>query len=379
LALVPGHGVKSAFEGKNDSKMRSILLNPGPVSISETVRKAAVSTDLCHREPEFFTLQKGLRNRLLNVYGCDPSRWTAVLLGGSGTTALEAMLSSLLPRDARLLVIENGVYGERISRIAEIHGIEYQVVSHPWMDAIDYDRVSALLATGEFNYLAVVQHETTTGRLNDISRLAGMCEEHAVSLLLDAVSSFGAEAIPFDSPALTACAVTANKCLHGIPGLCFVISRREAIENAIDPPRSLYLHLPLWVKQQDIGSTPFTPPVNGLLALNQALIELQEQGGWRARHARYHKLADKVGRTLECYSVAPLLGPGQSSCVLRSYCLPADKSYEDIHDGLKQRGFIIYAGQGELQEAMFRISTMGDISDYDMERLLASLSAVFGG
>ena len=165
--------------------MRSILLNPGPVSLSEKVRKAAVSTDLCHRDPEFFALQDRLRSNLIDVYRCDPSQWTAVLLGGSGTMALEAMLSSLLPRNARLLVLENGVYGERISRIAEIHGIEYQPVAHQWMEAIDFDRVSQLLANGEFSHLAAVQHETTTGRLNDISRLALLCEEHGVSLLLD--------------------------------------------------------------------------------------------------------------------------------------------------------------------------------------------------
>ncbi len=357
--------------------MRSILLNPGPVSLSEKVRKAAVSTDLCHREPEFFNLQNRLRSDLINVYRCDPSQWTAVLLGGSGTMALEAMLSSLLLREARLLVLENGVYGERISRIAEIHGIEYQAVAHRWMEAIDFDRVSQLLASGKFSHLAAVQHETTTGRLNDIARLAGLCEEHGVSLLLDAVSSFGAEAVPFDSPALLACAATANKCLHGIPGLCFVVSRRDAIETAVEPPRSLYLHLPLWARQQDQGSTPFTPPVNGLLALNQALVELKEQGGWKARHARYHKLADGVARALDGYGVEAMLEPGESSCVLRSYRLPQDRSYADIHDGLKQRGFVIYAGQGSLATEMFRISTMGDITDYDMERLLASLVAVF--
>jgi 2-aminoethylphosphonate-pyruvate transaminase len=357
--------------------MRSILLNPGPVSLSEKVRKAAVSTDLCHREPEFFELQDRLRAGLIEVYCGEPSQWKTVLLGGSGTAALEAMLCSLLPADARLLVLENGVYGERISAIAKIYGIHFESFSHQWMDAIDYDRVSELLATGGFSHLAAVQHETTTGRLNDIPRLAQLCEQHGVKLVLDAVSSFGAEHIPFDSPALFALAATANKCLHGIPGLCFVVCRPEAIESAMEPPRSLYLHLPTWANQQDLGSTPFTPAVNGMLALEQALVELQEQGGWRARHARYLKLANDVERALGRYDVETLLDPVVSSCVLRSYRLPADRSYEEIHDGLKQRGFVIYAGQGSLATELFRISTMGDISDYDMERLLAALAAVF--
>ena len=357
--------------------MRFILLNPGPVSLSDGVRKAAVKADLCHREPEYFSLQDRVRSGLLDVYALDPGTWTSVLLGGSGTTALEAMLSSLLPRDARLLVIENGVYGERISRIAEIHGMTHQAVEHQWTDAIDLKRVEDALSGGEFTHLAAVHHETTTGRLNDIGALTGLCERQGVQLLLDAVSSFGAEHIPFESPALAACAATANKCLHGIPGLCFVVSRRKALKQSVEPPRSLYLHLPLWADKQDQQETPFTPSVNGVLALEQALEELAGQGGWQARHAHYSQLAGKVKRALAAHEVKPLLQQGESSCVLNAYRIPEGKTYADIHDGLKQRGFVIYAGQGSMVTEMFRISTMGDISDYDMERLLAALHTVF--
>jgi len=357
--------------------MRHILLNPGPVSISDGVRKAAVSDDLCHREPEYFALQDRVRNGLLNVYGLNALEWTCVLLGGSGTTALEGMLSSLLQRDARLLVIENGVYGERISRIAEIHGVGFATVKHEWTDPIDFERVAEALAGQGFTHVAAVHHETTTGRLNDIDRLAKLCEQQGVELLLDAVSSFGAESIPLDSPALMACAATANKCLHGIPGLCFVVCRKAALEKAADPPRSLTMHLPLWAEQQDRQGTPFTPAVNGLLALDKALKELVEQGGWHARHAHYSNLAGKVKRALSSQGIQPLLNPGESSCVLNAYRLPERQSYDDIHDRLKQRGFVIYAGQGSLAAGMFRVSTMGDISNYDMERLLAALSSVF--
>jgi 2-aminoethylphosphonate-pyruvate transaminase len=357
--------------------MRHVLLNPGPVSISAGVRKAAVSDDLCHREPEYFALQDRVRSGLLDVYGRDPGEWTCVLLGGSGTTALEAMLSSLLPRDAQLLVIENGVYGERISRIAEIHGVGFQATKHEWTDVIDFEKVAVALTNGEFTHVAAVHHETTTGRLNDIARLAKLCEQHGAELLLDAVSSFGAESIPFESPALIACAATANKCLHGIPGLCFVLCRRPALEKAAEPPRSLTMHLPLWAENQDRQGTPFTPAVNGLLALDKALKELAEQGGWQARHAHYTNLASKVKRALASQGIEPLLNPGESSCVLNAYRLPEQRTYDEIHDRLKQRGFVIYAGQGSLATGMFRISTMGDISNYDMERLLAALSSVF--
>ncbi len=352
-------------------------MNPGPVSLSDGVRRAVAAADLCHREPEFAALQDRVRSKLTAIYHLESNTWAPVLLGGSGTTAVEAMLTSLLPGNGRLLVLENGVYGERLSRIAEIHGIESQAIKHGWCESWDLDRVASLLVAGRFTHVAAVHHETTCGRLNPVDRLAALCERNGVELLLDTVSSFGAEWIPFQSPALSACAVTANKCLHGIPGLCFVVLRRTALARAVAPPRSLALDLALWAAHQDRGSTPFTPAVNGMLALDQALSELDNEGGWRVRHARYHRLTERVAHCLAARGVHPLLPVTESSCVLRAYTLPQGKSYAEVHDGLKQRGFIVYAGQGELAREIFRISTMGNITEYDIERLLASLEMVF--
>lgn len=357
--------------------MRAILLNPGPVTLSDGVRRAAVEADLCHREPEFFDLQDAVRTGVPAVYDLDGTEWPAVLLGGSGTTALEAMMTSLLDQHARLLVLENGVYGERLSRIAALHGIAAEAVSIGWKEAWDLEAIEQRLASGGVTHVAAVHHETTTGRLNPVAELAALCERHEAALLLDTVSSYGAEAIPFDSPALVACAGTANKCLHGLPGLCFVVVRQLVLENA-PPPRTLTLHLPMWAEHQAQRSTPFTPPVASLLALRQALAELEDQGGWRARQRRYRQLAARVRRVLEVCGVSPWLPPEESSCVLRSYGLPDGLTYNDVHDGLKLRGFVVYAGQGGLGDEMFRVSTMGEISDYDLSRLETALEAVFG-
>ena len=358
--------------------MRSILLNPGPVSLSEGVRRAVVKLDLCHREPEFFKLQDKVIRGLLDIYQCDPALWTAVLVGGSGTSAMEAMLASLLPAEANVLVLENGVYGERLSRIAGIYGIRHQALKVAWGEAIDLKALADLLASGDFSHVLAVHHETTTGRLNPVDEIASLCTQNGVQLLLDAVSSFGAEAIPFEQKSLQAIAATANKCLHGIPGLAMVLCRREALEQDIKP-RSLSLHLQGWAEQQAKQSTPFTPPVNALLGLAQALKELKKQGGWKARRSRYRKLAARVADTCQELGVEQWLPAEVSSCVLRSYHLPAGMTYNELHDGLKQQGFVIYAGQGDLAAQLFRISTMGEISDYDMARLVNGLRTVIAG
>lgn len=358
--------------------MRPILLNPGPVSLSEGVRRAVARMDLCHREPEYFKLQDKVIQELLDIYQCDPDLWTAVLIGGSGTSAMEAMMASLVPSDANVLVLENGVYGERLSQIANIYGIPHQALSVAWGEEIDLQAVSDLLESGVFSHVAAVHHETTTGRLNPVDEIASLCTEHKVKLLLDAVSSFGAESIPFEQPSLQAIAATANKCLHGIPGLAMVLCRRDALNQGIKP-RSLCLHLPGWAEQQAKQSTPFTPPVNALLGLKQALKELRKQGGWKSRRSRYLKLASHVARTCAELGVKPWLPAAVSSCVLRSYHLPEGMTYDELHDGLKQQGFVIYAGQGDLAVRLFRISTMGEICDYDLARLEHALRLVIGG
>jgi 2-aminoethylphosphonate-pyruvate transaminase len=358
--------------------VKSILLNPGPVSLSEGVRRAVTRVDLCHREPEFFELQDQVISGILDVYQCDPTQWAAVLIGGSGTSAMEAMVASLVPGDAHVLVLENGVYGERLSRIANIYGIRNQALKTAWGDAIDLKALAELLASGDFSHVLGVHHETTTGRLNPVEDSASLCTEFGLELLLDTVSSFGAESIPFNQDSLQAIAATANKCLHGIPGLAMVLCRRDALKQDIEP-RSLSLHLPGWAEHQLRQSTPFTPPVNALLGLAQALKELDKQGGWKSRRSRYRNLADRVADTCKNMGVAPWLPAQESSCVLRSYHLPAGLTYNELHDGLKQNGFIIYAGQGDLAAQMFRISTMGEISDYDMARLEQALRSVIAG
>jgi 2-aminoethylphosphonate-pyruvate transaminase len=346
-----------------------LLLNPGPVTLSARVRNSLLQTDLCHRESEFFDLQDEARARLLQIYALDPAQWTAVLMTGSGTAAVESMVAALVPENGKLLVVENGVYGERISAIATQYRIAQTVVKHEWMQAADVARIAATLdADRSITHVAAIHHETTTGRLNDLRALAAVCRERGVRLLVDGVSSFGAEAIDFADPTIAAVAATANKCLHGVPGAAFVIVRRDALEVAAS--RTYYLDLGRLARLQDQRNTPFTPSVHAYYALVEALRELADEGGWTARHARYAALAEQVRAGLAARGMASVLPADQSSVVLRAYRLPNGVSYPRLHDALKACGFVIYAGQGGLSAELFRISTMGDIHAADIERLL---------
>lgn len=354
-----------------------ILLNPGPVTLSPRVRAALNGPDLCHREPEFAELQGRIREQLLRVYDLDPARYAAVLLTGSGTAAMEAMLSSLASAQGKLLIIENGVYGERMSKIAAIHKIAHVTLPMQWGAEIDTARLRMVLDEHqEVSQIAVVHHETTTGRLNRIEPIAQLCAERGVGLLLDGVSSFGAEHLEFDEWGVMACAATANKCLQAVPGVAFVIVRREAVRDASLPQRSLYLDLNTYCREQDRGGTPFTQSVQCFYALAEALAEFAEQGGWQARRARYATLAERVRHGLQRLGIKPLLADGASSVVLNAYQLPNGVRYERLHDHLKAHGFVIYSGQGSFAQSIFRISTMGAIDAVDIERLLEAFAAM---
>ncbi|MCE7902586.1 MAG: aminotransferase class V-fold PLP-dependent enzyme [Gammaproteobacteria bacterium PRO9] len=357
-----------------------VLLNPGPVTLTDRVRAALTEGDWCHREPEFAALVQDINRRLAGVYPDMADRFQAVTLAGSGTSAVEAMLATFAPDHATTLVISNGVYGERIARMLEAHGKPHQVLSHGWTEAIDIPRVRRQLEQeAAITHVVVVHHETTTGRLNDLHRLGALCRELGKTLLLDAVSSFGAERIDAEAWQLGALAGTANKCLHGVPGLSFVLARDTLWAAPANRTAGVYLDLrPYHAGQHRDGFSPFTLPVQVAFALREALMEHADGGGTAARRQLYGTRAGTIGATLRASGVEPLLPEADYSTVLWSWRLPAGHGYQRLHAALKEEGFIIYAGQGDLGAQIFRIAHMGDIREDDLERLCAALVRILG-
>ncbi len=350
------------------------LLNPGPVTLTRRVRLAMLREDLCHREPEFAMLQCEIRRRLVSVYTEASRDFTAILLTGSGTAAVEAMVGSLVPKDGHALVVANGVYGERMAAMLEAQGKTVHLARADWTEPMNLAAAEQVLASEpKITHVLAVHHETTTGRLNDIPALGALCHRYGVSLLLDCVSSFGGEAIDFENWNLEACAGTANKCLHGVPGVSFVMARKSAMESRRSGATSVYLDLFRHYAEQRKGSSPFTHSVHVCYALAEALKELADSGGWRGRHAHYAMLSRQVFDGLREQGIEPLLDlAAPSSSVLTAYRVPGGSDYASLHDFLKAAGFVIYAGQGKLAQEIFRIAVMGTINSNDIERLLAA-------
>jgi 2-aminoethylphosphonate-pyruvate transaminase len=352
------------------------LLNPGPVTLTTRVRQALLRPDLCHREPEFSALQTEIRERLVKVYEGSKD-FTATLVTGSGTAAVEMMVGSLVPKGARALVVMNGVYGERIASILEAQGKEVLKAQAEWTSPMNLDATERILAEEpNISHVLAIHHETTTGRHNNIASLGALCRKYNKPLLLDAVSSFGGEEILFDDWNVEACAATANKCLHGVPGISFVLARRQALSERKSGATSVYLDLFRQNAEQEKGSSPFTQSVHVCYALLEALKELEDMGGWEARHRRYQALSKMIFDGLAAQGISPLLPiQGPSSQILTAYRMPPGCHYAGLHDFLKERGFVIYAGQGKFSQEIFRIAVMGDFHTTDAEKLLSDCKA----
>ena len=351
-----------------------VLLNPGPANTSPRVRQALLTPDLCHREPEFFEVMRECRERLVHAAGVAPA-FGAVLFTGSGTAAVEATLASAVPDGRVLLVINNGVYGDRMQRIARAHRIPTETLAYDVTTPVPPDDVArALREHPGISHVAVVHHETTTGLLNPVEAIADVAAAAGRRVVVDAMSSLFGEPLAAGREGIDFVTASANKCLQGIPGISFVLARRTALAALQGrPPRSIYLDLWNHWTTQEHDNTPFTPAVQVLHAMREALAELQEEG-MAVRIARYAENCRVLRRGMAALGFDILVPEGARSNILTTFRLPPGLGYDALHDAMKRRGYVIYAGQGEIRTYAFRVSNMGTLTPKDMQGVVTAFA-----
>lgn len=355
-----------------------ILLNPGPVNVSERVRKALHRPDICHRESEFTELLHGIQRKLLTAFvpGAEAD-YVAVVLTGSGTAAVEAAIMSSLPIGKRMLVINNGIYGERMSAMIGLHRLGTSEFKLDWGTRPDPERLQlALRQHPEVQAVGMVHHETTTGLINPVKEIAEVVDGQNRVFVLDSVSGLGGEAIDIAGPHVYMVAGTAGKCIQGFPGVSFVLVRKGFVERMKTyPKRSIYLHLTHYIDDQGNGTIPFTPAVQVYYAFDEALNELLEEGVAN-RQKRYKKTASLIRQRMNVLGLKAVLTPERQSNTITSYYLPAGLSYETLHDQLKEKGYVIYAGQGQLDQKIFRVANMGALTEQQIHEFLQAFEQV---
>lgn len=342
-----------------------ILLNPGPVNVSERVRQALLRPDICHRESEFTELLHGIQAKLLKAFvpGAEAD-YAAVLMTGSGTSAVESALMSSIPHGKRILIINNGIYGERLSQMVGLHRLGVSELKYEWMVKPDPERLRlALRQHPEAHGVAMVHHETTTGLLNPVKDIAEVVDSQNRVFILDAISALGGETIDIAGSHMYMVAGTAGKCIQGFPGVSFVLVRKGFLERMrAYPKRSWYLHLTHYVDDQGRGTVPFTPAIQIYYAFDEALNELLEEGVAK-RIQRYKKMAALIRSRMATIGIKPVLTPERQSNSITAFYLPEGVSYQSLHDRLKAQGYVIYAGQGNLENKIFRVANMGALTE----------------
>jgi 2-aminoethylphosphonate-pyruvate transaminase len=349
-----------------------ILLNPGPVNVSDRVRHALIRPDICHRESEFTELLHGIQAKLLQAFvpGAEAD-YAAVLITGSGTSAVESALMSSIPHGRRILILNNGVYGERLSNMVGLHRLGVSELKYEWTVKPDPERLRlALRQHPEVHGVAMVHHETTTGLLNPVKDIAEVVDSQNRVFILDGVSALGGETIDVAGSHIYMVAGTAGKCIQGFPGVSFVLVRKGFLERMRTyPKRSWYLHLTHYVDDQGRGTIPFTPAVQIYYAFDEALNELLEEGVPK-RIQRYKKMAMLIRSRMAAIGIKPVLTPERQSNSLTAFYLPEGVPYQTLHDRLKADGYVIYAGQGNLDNKVFRVANMGALGDAQITAFL---------
>ena len=357
---------------------RYTLFNPGPVMTSARVKAALVHYDICHRDEDYSGVVRRLQQKLRPVFGASPEH-EMLLVTGSGTAAMEMAISSVVPPGKKILIIENGAFGERLAEIAQLHHLDHVRLACPWGSLLEPAAVEAALAGDpDIAVVAMIHHETSVGVVNPVGAVGRICRPRGVTLVVDAVSSLGVEDLDVVRDSVDICYSSANKCLHscsGVSFLCVAPAVWPRIESI--PPRVYYLDLRRYRRYlTELAQTPFTPAVSSFFALETALDELFEQGGVAARRETYRRRNLLIRRVLTDLGFQSLTNTGRESHTISTMRVPACIAVDDLYARLKERGFIIYRCKGALGAHYVQISNMGELPDATIDAFLGAVADV---
>lgn len=353
------------------------LLNPGPVNTTSHVKSAMVHHDVCHRDSSFSELMVSLTGKLRRIFRASEQH-TTVLVTGSGTAAMECAITSSVPRDGKLLIIDNGAFGERMYEIARLHEMDVVHLRYAWGDEVDPADVQRMFREHpDISVVAMVYHETSVGLLNPIREVGSITQRNDALLIVDAVSALGAEDLDVVRDNIDICYGSANKCLHAISGAGFLcVSPRvwDKIEHI--KPRSYYLDLKRYRRYvEEFAQTPFTPAVSTYFALDAACAEFLADGHER-RWNMYKRRNRHLRQGLADLGMAPFTRTGRESHSVVTCCVPDGISFQQLYDGLKSRGFIIYGCKDVLADKFMQVANMGDLDSDAIDRFLATTREV---
>lgn len=351
-----------------------LLLTPGPLTTSKSVKSAMVH-DWGSRDATFIRINQAVLTTLVEIIG-GGSDFVTVPMQGSGTFAVEAMLTTFIPRNGKVLILINGAYGQRAKKICEIAGRAVAVHETPEDTPPDLAVVEAMLKSDSaITHVFTIHCETTSGILNPIEKIGEIAARHGKRFLIDSMSAFGA--LPLEAKDITfdAVAASSNKCIEGVPGLGFVIARKSALEQTKGNATTLVLDLhDQWSNFEKTGQYRFTPPIHVIVAFHQALEEFRAEGSVAGRGGRYADNCKILIEGMSALGFEPLLPKALQAPIIVTFRMPADKAFvfQTFYDKLKERGYVIYPGKLTVADS-FRIGCIGRLNADHMRGALAAI------
>nr|BDT29757.1 2-aminoethylphosphonate--pyruvate transaminase [Bacteriovorax sp. HI3] len=351
---------------------RNVLLNPGPATTTDTVKNAMVVPDICPRELEFGELTLSVRDDLIKVARGEKNH-TCVLLTSSGTGGVEACLTSVIPMDKKVLIVNNGAYGERMQAICDAYGIAHVDYNIPAGKPVDLVELEKMIQAHQkdLSHVAFIHHETTVGILNPLKEICGLAHKYKLENIVDAMSSFAGMDIDVERDEVDYLVSSSNKCIQGMAGISFVIARLENLKKTTSIKRNFYFNL--MANYEYLNKNKqflFTPPVQTLYALRQAVTEYFQEGA-ENRFARYASMYEVMKKRVKELGFEFLVEEKHHAKLLTAILDPKSPNYSfnEMHDYLFERGFTIYPGKvGSINT--FRLSNIGAIYPADIEAFL---------
>lgn len=355
---------------------RNILLNPGPSTTTDTVKMAQVVPDICPREKEFAGLMKQMREDLVRIVHGPLDEYTAVLFCGSGTINIDICLNSLLDKDKKALIINNGAYSTRAAEVCEYYGLPHINLVLPVDDVPDMELVGRTLDDNpDIGLVYITHNETGTGIGNPIREIGRMAHEHGAIFVTDTTSTYAMVPIDVKRDNIDFCMASAQKGIMGMTGLSFIVGSKDIIEKSKDyPKRSYYCNLYM---QYDFfertGEMHFTPPVQTIYAARQALDEYFAEGE-EAKWARHTRVMNAIHDGLAALGFREAIRREIQVGLVASVIYPDDENwnFEKVHDYCYERGFTIYPGKITGANT-FRLCALGAIDVSDIEDFFAVL------
>ena len=355
------------------------LFSPGPVMVKDNVRHALLHYDICHRSKEFEEMFADTQEKILKLFNADDTYYS-LIVSGSGTSSNETVLSSLFQEGEAVMLIRNGMFGERLLEIINKYKIPLVDCPFDWGTYPDIDVIEKVMAAHpEVKVVTMVFHETCTGMINPVKEVGELCKKYNKLLSVDCVSAAAGEHIDVVDKNISIATSVGGKCLGAFPGSAYICAKKSVLE-ALTADQCKNVYLSLYKHYQSAVTThqtPNTPNVNLFWPLNVALTNAVEVETLEGRVARYQRCAKIIRDGLTSIEGCRLLLNEHMANTVTSVFLPKGIDAQKFLDEMEKRGYTFYIGKGDYgKNGMIQVANMGEIYEQDCYNMLEVFKTV---